>query len=701
MHPYSNIVSKLQHGTPFDPSDISDLEQFRKTIGSDKETHTCNFINNFVQSPSLDLPTLFNKIANSSSYDDFLKSPTITFTSNQKIALPYLFSIIKHCQDFNSYPINYKQWVNLNEHNKWSTTGTNDYDRLCELYKSIIVPASDNPKHLYFAAYMEYLAHQLMSIIAPAIKDYSKTALNKLFNTYKKEIDILLAGKSPKQNSLQSIPSVSQPLPPSSQPTIDFLRHSPNLILYGPPGTGKTYNTLFKALEIIEGMTKEELEKEKYEVLKGRYDDYVKKGQIVFTTFHQSMSYEDFIEGIKPIPVEGNIVAIHKNDTKSTSTLFGDGTTTIANLSRMKYEVRDGIFKDLCNRALDFNIAYKWLKDDVSSKRKGNTNGYSLSVSTSGNVLVDGKSVSQENLKLYYDYFQEKGWGECENNKTNKEWWDNKIAELTENKTEHVDYTYYYALLSELRNTRFVLIIDEINRGNVAQIFGELITLIEENKRLGNKEVMTATLPYSQEPFGVPNNLYIIGTMNTADRSVEALDTALRRRFSFEEMMPKPELLNGKTVCGVGLDSLLETINKRIVALKDREHQIGHSYFMGCPEKEDDAKEWLKNVFKDKINPLLQEYFYGDYKKIYYVLGEEFVNRVSVNKSDIFSVDIDDFEYDIHENQYEIQKIDNTFDIDKAINRLLGKTIEGQGGGPQDPQVTPNSASNDGSENAK
>lgn len=477
-----------------------------------------------------------------------------------------------------------------------------------------------------------------------------------------------------------------------------------NQILYGPPGTGKTYNTLFKALEIIEGKTREDLDKEKneqdekwkkdtknpkiekkgYEVLKGRYDEYIKKGQIVFTTFHQSMSYEDFIEGIKPIPVEGEIIAKHENDSsKSKDPQFGNGTTTIANLSRMKYEVRDGMFKDLCNRALDFNIAYKWLKDDVSSKRKGNANGYSLSVSTSGIVLVDGNSVSEENLKLYYDYFQEKGWGECENNKTNKEWWDNKIAELTENKTEHVDYTYYYALLSELRNTRFILIIDEINRGNVAQIFGELITLIEPNKRLGNSEEMKAILPYSSAQkgtsvyFGVPNNLYIIGTMNTADRSVEALDTALRRRFSFEEMMPKPELLNGKTVCGVGLDSLLETINKRIVALKDREHQIGHSYFMGSPDKEDDAKKWLTNVFKDKIIPLLQEYFYGDYKKIYYVLGPGFVEPITDNQpEDIFPVKIDD-DFDIDQNitRYEIKSFDE-INIEEAVKDLISSTKE-------------------------
>ena len=296
-----------------------------------------------------------------------------------------------------------------------------------------------------------------------------------------------------------------------------------NLILYGPPGTGKTYNTIFKTLEILG-----ESEKDREAAVK-KFNELKDAGRIVFTTFHQSMSYEDFIEGIKP-----NL----------------DG-------SSVGYKIQDGIFKQIA------------------------------------------RTASQE---------------------------DN-------------------------RNKRFVLIIDEINRGNVANIFGELITLIEDDKRTtkydkekgvfeNNPEGLRIKLPYSKKKdFGVPGNLHIIGTMNTADRSVEALDSALRRRFSFEEMMPDPKLLESVTIAGIGktLKYLLETINERIEALKDREHQIGHSYFMGFVQKDDDGKvvdstvspDELKSVFTDKIIPLLQEYFYGDYEKIKLVVGDGFVNEDS------------------------------------------------------------------------
>ena len=263
-----------------------------------------------------------------------------------------------------------------------------------------------------------------------------------------------------------------------------------NIILYGPPGTGKTYHTVEKSVEVINGSPCRTHEDAKIE-----FERLKKGGQIIFTTFHQSMSYEDFIEGIKPELECGSL----------------------------GYKIENGIFKRISNAA-----------------------------------------------------------------KKNP-------------------------------NEKYVLIIDEINRGNVANIFGELITLIEEDKRLGNSEEMTCKLPYSKDEFGVPNNLYIIGTMNTADRSVEALDTALRRRFTFEEMMPNPGLL-GKTVDGVNLQEFLAVINKRISLLKDREHQIGHSYFM----KVTDKTTLIDVIFKNVI-PLLQEYFYGDYEKIQMVLGRTFI----------------------------------------------------------------------------
>lgn len=173
---------------------------------------------------------------------------------------------------------------------------------------------------------------------------------------------------------------------------------------------------------------------------------------------------------------------------------------------------------------------------------------------------------------------------------------------------------------------RFAIFLDEINRANIASVFGELITLLEEDKRLGSpNEIIISHLPYSKKPFGVPPNLFVYGTMNTADRSVEALDTALRRRFSFLEMPPKAELLQDP-IDDLDLQQMLETINQRIEVLLDRDHRIGHAYFLEIARAEDPL-EALKTTFQKNIIPLLQEYFYGDYAKIGAVLGEAFVTR--------------------------------------------------------------------------
>ena len=443
-----------------------------------------------------------------------------------------------------------------------------------------------------------------------------------------------------------------------------------NQILYGPPGTGKTYHTTNLALEIC-GIDTKEINRIE---AKRQFDELSKEGRIVFTTFHQSMSYEDFIEGIKPI------IEPEKE---------GD---------QVIYKIEDGIFKKLCVEAafsiakeveskqtenvLDFSVAYdelvqeiqdrfsEDLEFDLDSKNGGKV--FVDSISPNGNIVIkhlDGKRTytvsKQRSSRLHseiddldsinniHDQFRAIIGGS-----NSSAYWSvlnaikNKINSITPQKKTDRKYTYQDrkdAVLSlqpedykHKSGKPYVLVIDEINRGNVSQIFGELITLIEDDKRLGKEEAIQVTLPYSKiEKFGVPPNLYIIGTMNTADRSVEALDTALRRRFSFEEMSPKPELLSTSEELqneGIDLTILLTTINKRIEKLIDRDHQIGHSYFINVKTFDE-----LKASFHNKIIPLLQEYFFGDYGKIGLVLGKDFVKEIeNSNNEDLFA----DFEYE-------------------------------------------------------
>ncbi|MCX7550280.1 EVE domain-containing protein [Xanthomarina sp. F2636L] len=215
-------------------------------------------------------------------------------------------------------------------------------------------------------------------------------------------------------------------------------------------------------------------------------------------------------------------------------------------------------------------------------------------------------------------------------------------------------------------DNRYAIFIDEINRGNVSAIFGELITLIELDKRKGAKNELSIKLPYSKKEFSVPSNLDIYGTMNTADRSVEALDTALRRRFEFKEMMPDYTIIQEEEVDGIQLSEVLEKINQRIELLIDRDHTIGHSYFVNVntPEK-------LAKAFNNKIVPLLQEYFYGDYGKIGLVLGKGFVDVID-NKD----IEFASFKYE-NSNDYKIpsyQLISVKKDtVIEAVKLLLGK----------------------------
>ncbi|MCW1476403.1 AAA family ATPase [Campylobacter jejuni] len=376
-----------------------------------------------------------------------------------------------------------------------------------------------------------------------------------------------------------------------------------NQILYGPPGTGKTYHTIDRALEIILKEEKIQIPSEDDRINRKKlFDEYVKNGQIVFTTFHQSYGYEEFIEGIKP-----------RIDSEENS-------------KEIKYEIKDGIFKELCEKALENRDSIKnfnFYIDKLKEKAKIDDNNPEKYFELPNTKY----SIQYRNGKTFRIKFDDMS----KNHKDYPVSIDN-IEKLykTSNIDEIYNSVYVRAILNYLKsqgledykekdektNLPYIIIIDEINRGNVSKIFGELITLIEPSKRIGEKEELKVILPYSKKEFGVPKNVYIIGTMNTADRSITSLDTALRRRFEFIEMMPDVSKLSMDCE-GINLQELLKAINTRIEYLLDREKTIGHAFFIGVENLND-----LKSIFQNKIIPLLQEYFYNDYALINAVLND-------------------------------------------------------------------------------
>lgn len=297
--------------------------------------------------------------------------------------------------------------------------------------------------------------------------------------------------------------ATEEPPVPASLQIDSAVLPNKNLLLYGPPGTGKTYYLQTKLFDYFQ----EEGKPKRYS----------------FVTFHQAFTYEDFIEGLKPIvsPTGGR---------------------------QISYAIESGIFYKAC---------------DEAAKLAG------------FDSLSHSLSVTQEERETRFE-----------------------------------------------PAPPYALFIDEINRANVSATFGELITLLEPNKRLGaDQEITSLVLPYSKKPFGVPLNLYVIGTMNTADRSIEALDTALRRRFIFRELPPDPSLLK-RSVANIPLDELLTTINYRLERLGNREQRIGHAFLTSV-----ETEQQLIDAFSYSIVPLLQEYFYNDYRKIGLVLGNGFVGK--------------------------------------------------------------------------
>lgn len=412
-----------------------------------------------------------------------------------------------------------------------------------------------------------------------------------------------------------------------------------NVILYGPPGTGKTHSVRRRALELIGNASAATAT---LADVNAQWAQLRREGQIVFCTFHQAFAYEEFVEGLRA-----------NTDEK------GD----------VQYGVEPGVFKRLALMAAaegissdaydsDFDDLWETLVESlreepriIESSRKKK---YQMEAAPRGGVYFRGGTLDDDEV------FEPNGKWLIANENSMRALWE-KRAQLGESpKTTDIGplakghvtamWIVYRELLKlQKSNTRsadpvaraqralasgrsfnfhagvrhHVLVIDEINRANIARVFGELITLLEPDKRLGNPNELRVQLPSSKEWFGVPPNLHVVGTMNTADRSIALMDVALRRRFTFEEMMPDAEALSD-ALTEASVEETLHTLvvavftklNERLRYLYDREHQIGHAYFFGVR-----SLDGLRAVFADRILPLLQEYFYGQWDKVALALG--------------------------------------------------------------------------------
>lgn len=492
-----------------------------------------------------------------------------------------------------------------------------------------------------------------------------------------------------------------------------------NTILYGPPGTGKTYHTAYYAVAICDNEPLEAVKKRPHAEVKKRYCELEKEGRIVFTTFHQSFGYEEFIEGIRPVIGE--------------------------NAEGLTYTLEDGIFKAFCKRAS--------LPAPIQEKNLGlNSNPTVWKVSLGGTYDNPVRSECMENghIRIGWDQYGAELSDEkvsegkvilnaftngmrigdlvlsCYNASTidavgvitgDSTWNDaypeykrerdvrwlvkgirHNITELNGGKNMTLSTVYKMRIpasevlsivnlyspksieaTTNASSENYVFIIDEINRGNISKIFGELITLIENTKRAGMREETSAILPYSGERFSVPQNVYILGTMNTADRSIAIMDTALRRRFSFKEMLPDYDALEGIYVGGLDVAEMLKVINERITYLFDREHTIGHSFFMPLREKPD--IEALSSIFTKSVIPLLQEYFYEDYRKIQLILGDngkqndnKFIVESEIKPQSIFNgsareLDFLENEYSYTINEGAFDKIESYYGISTKLAR--------------------------------
>lgn len=378
-----------------------------------------------------------------------------------------------------------------------------------------------------------------------------------------------------------------------------------NQILFGPPGTGKTYNSIDKAVEIVTGISSNHLSNKK------QFDELRKQGQIEFVTFHQNYGYEDFMIGIRPnISETTNELSFKKH-----YGIFYE----IAKRARENYE---NSLKDEQTISKENWVAEKFeeFKEHVQTEieekgkfiLKNNVSIYSVEdeVFIYTGEKENGELWKNQRIGMHYNaliniYLADvqsrqdiKNLGNIPALEKQHATYSFELIERFRKFLKSKDYQYKSTMVKKEPLKNFVLIIDEINRANISRVFGELITLLEDDKRLGADNELKITLPNGEKDFGVPPNLYIIGTMNTADKSIALIDIALRRRFEFVGFYPQYSELQQEA------GDILQHINKEIFERKKTtDYLIGHAYFM--------KNEPIEKTLRNKIIPLLMEYFSG------------------------------------------------------------------------------------------
>lgn len=456
-----------------------------------------------------------------------------------------------------------------------------------------------------------------------------------------------------------------------------------NLILYGPPGTGKTFTTAAEAVRLCG----EPVPQDRAELM-AVYQRLMAAGRIEFVTFHQSISYEDFVEGRQPMTgsegdegsetagfrletVHGIFRRIAKRAETSRGLSLGNGTVTLEGRQVFKMSIGRANVEEAAQffeEAIEGGYTLLgWENIDWSDERYAEASKILETCQNEGTIhgAVNAQSGQVQHTDVFrnrmkigdiiivskgnglfraigevtgeYEYTPRPEAVMCHRRSVKWLWVDGEGVPAKEIYQSNFIQATIYRLKKDSLNIPalerymnsgrsegptapqpFVLIIDEINRANISKVFGELITLLEADKRLNQPNALRVRLPYSGDEFGVPSNLHILGTMNTADRSIALLDTALRRRFTFHEMMPDASVLvDAAEKCGIDLPHLLSTINERIEYLYDREHQIGHAYFTTCSTRAD-----VDDVMRHKVIPLLAEYFFEDWARIAAVLGD-------------------------------------------------------------------------------